>query len=141
MFKEIRLSYTEKNPIGDRQWRNDVSYLWDGPGSAKENKEMVRKAIDFMFKLDRNDCIPCDSVCFDFGDFWYYCEARNEDVWARNRIITVTKYYKAGWHSNNDEPYRIDAATFRRMLYKACDDNERESLALHEANEFEEVHA
>ena len=126
MFKRINVNFNERNPLGERMYRNDECELWRF--DAKKNKEMVRKAIDFMFKIGRNDDIPCDSVLFVFDGYWLYCEAENSDVWNGNKILTVTKYYEiqGSWRTNCDAPYRIDAGTLRRQMYKACDDRQVE---------------
>ena len=112
MLKTVTAFYDEITPLGTREHFRSASAELD-PDYYDTNPSIIRKAVAFLLKLDRNGNRLCDSVRFDFDDDTsWFCEYKWDDWYKNNKLITVevTEY------GPSVESYKTDKASLQRRL-------------------------
>lgn len=113
MLKSVNAFYDEITPIGTRElFRITTFEIIDE--YCETNASVVRKAVAFILKLDRNGNRLCDSIRFDFwdGTSWL-CEYKWDDWNRNNRLITVAVIDE---YSTTVDSYKTDKASLQRGL-------------------------
>ena len=113
MLKSVNAFYDEITPIGTRElFRITTFEIIDE--YCEDNASVVRKAVAFILKLDRNGNRLCDSIRFDFwdGTSWL-CEYKWDDWNRNNRLITVAVIDE---YSTTVDSYKTDKASLQRRL-------------------------
>lgn len=113
MLKSVNAFYDEITPIGTRElFRITTFEIIDEYCEA--NASVVRKAVAFILKLDRNGNRLCDSIRFDFwdGTSWL-CEYEWDDWNRNNKLITVAVIDE---YSTTVDSYKTDKASLQRRL-------------------------
>ena len=113
-FKYLRLNYDAKGFFGETESRQDKrDHFYD----LDVLKRCIRKGVAFVSDEKNYMGYPCLHVGVDEFNYAIYA-ASFDDV--RDGILTVRRDVGI----NSDEPYRMDAASVRRMLYKFANESE-----------------
>lgn len=119
-FKYIRINYEAKGFFGESESRQDQrDYFF---GGAEEIKRCIRKGVAFVANPKNYMGYACLHVGVDGFNYAIYSGSL-EDV--TNGILTVRR----DMGLNSDEPYKMDTASVRRMLYKFANDSEEDVAA------------
>lgn len=113
MLKSVNAFYDEITPLGTRElFRCATAEIIDE--DYEGNASVVRKAVAFILKLDRNGSRLCDSIRFDFwdGTSWL-CEYDWDDFRRNNKLITVSVIDE---YSATVDSYKTDKASLQRRL-------------------------
>lgn len=113
MIESIAIFYHEKNPLGRTQHRADIMNVLP---SDPETKIMIRKAVAFLLKFDRDGFSNCDAITFHYSDATSLCVTCEDYRDAEARILTVEPVNQSPYYT--ESKYRIDATTLRNELYK-----------------------
>ena len=112
MLEKMIYNYEEKDFFNFHASRSD-SYDFS-PSYADEAKRLIAKVIKHLL-TDTIGIFNAAHFIFDDGESWCVTY-ETDDFRKENNLLTVTVSY--GPYSK-DEPYKIDAATLRRKLYRA----------------------